>query len=141
MHIKVNGKLLTGLAFLFAAVGSTVVTALCAGAAIFGDKKHKGEHALEAVFMSVVPSIISFILSVVSLIIQNINISLVLTTAGTIINIMNTVTSIGVFVLCIAAAYNILSGRDSGLGMLPLVKKFQFAVVEEEPVDEQVAAQ
>lgn len=133
MNVKVNGKLLTALAFLSAAVGSTVVTALCAGAAIFGDKEHKGECALEAVFMSVLPSIISFILSVISLIIQSINISLVLTTAGTIIGITNTLVSIAVFALCIAAAYNILSGRESGLSFLPFVKKFRRAVVEVEP--------
>lgn len=132
MKIKVNGKLLTILAFLFAAVGSTVCVAILACAAIFGDKKGRGAHSLEALFLSIFPSLVSFVLSVVTLVAQVINISLVLGTLSTVTSIISSVVSIVTFVLCLAAAFNLSRGTDTGLFFL---RPFSLAIlVDDEDV-------
>lgn len=127
---KINTSILLGISFLAAALGSSVVCALCMAMILFfcEDKSHAAQGA-EAVVLSLVSSVVSRAVGVITFVIDMIPGNIFSSMLNSIIGIFTSLVSLAVFVIGIMAAMNALKNQKVNI---PLISgKFDGIFTEE----------
>ncbi len=116
---KINTSILLSVSFLAAALGSTIVCALCMAMILFlcEDKTHAAQ-SVEAVVLSLVSSVVSRVIGVITMMVGLIPGYIFSSIVGSITGIITSLVSLAVFVIGIMAALKALKNEKVNIPVI-----------------------